>query len=72
MLTTSEGKELDRLLCFDAGCDLFLTKPLDGKVFLEAAHALLPALRRWDTPVNCHINAKCRAFDATLSAASPD
>ncbi|BCG46669.1 response regulator receiver modulated PilZ sensor protein [Citrifermentans bremense] len=67
ILITSEGKEEDRQLCLRAGCDGFLTKPLDRHAFLEAARKLLPAIDRRDRRVNCRFNAKFRAFGLTLS-----
>lgn len=67
ILITSEGKEEDRQLCLQAGCDDFLTKPLDRHAFLEAARKLLPAIDRRDRRVNCRFNTKFRAFGLTLS-----
>ena len=67
VLITSEGKEADRQLCLAAGCDDFLTKPLDRVVFLEAARKLLPAIDRRDRRGNCRFNVKFRAFGITLS-----
>ena len=67
VLITSEGKDEDRSLCLAAGCDDFLTKPLDRHVFLEAARKLLPAIDRRDKRVACHIKVKYRAFGVTLS-----
>lgn len=67
VLITSEGKEADRQLCLQAGCDGFLTKPLDRQVFLEMARKLLPAVDRRDRRGSCRINVKFRAFGITLS-----
>jgi len=67
ILVTSEGKEADRQLCLQAGCDDFLTKPLDRQVFLEAARKLLPAVDRRDRRGSCRFNVKFRAFGITLS-----
>lgn len=67
ILITTEGKEEDRQLCLQAGCDGFLTKPLDRHAFLEAARKLLPAIDRRDRRVNSHLNVKFRAFGLTLS-----
>ncbi|OGU11520.1 MAG: two-component system response regulator [Geobacteraceae bacterium GWC2_58_44] len=67
VLITSEGKEADRLLCLNAGCDDFLTKPLDRHIFLEAARKLLPAIDRRDRRISCRIKVKYRIFGITLS-----
>ena len=68
ILITSEGKDADRSLCLTAGCDDFLTKPLDRNLFLDAARKLLPAIDRRDKRIACHIKVKYRAFGVTLSA----
>ncbi|GFO58282.1 two-component system response regulator [Geomonas silvestris] len=67
IMITSEGKDADRRICFEAGCDDFITKPLDRNVFLETARKLLPAIDRRDKRVACHLKAKYRAVGATLS-----
>ena len=67
VLITSEGKAADRLLCLSAGCDEFMTKPLDRQIFLEAARRLLPAIDRRDRRISCRLNAKYRVFGITLS-----
>ena len=67
ILITSEGRQADRSLCLAAGCDDFLTKPLDRNIFLEAARRLLPAIDRRDKRVACHLRVKYRAFGVTLS-----
>ena len=67
ILITSEGKEADRSLCLAAGCDDFLTKPLDRNLFLDAARRQLPAIDRRERRVACHLKVKYRAFGVTLS-----
>ena len=67
VLITSEGKDADRELCLAAGCDDFLTKPLDRHIFLDAARKLLPAIDRRDKRVACHLKVKYRAYGITLS-----
>ena len=67
VLITSEGKDADRRICLEAGCDDFLTKPLDRQVFLETARKLLPSIDRRDMRANCRFNVKFRAFGITLS-----
>jgi len=67
VLITSEGKEADRQLCLEAGCDDFLTKPLDRHIFLDSARKFLPSIDRRDRRGNCRFNVKFRAFGVTLS-----
>lgn len=67
IMVTSEGKEAERDLCFKAGCDDFLTKPLDRFLFLETARKYLPAIDRRDPRIPCREKAKFKAFGLTLS-----
>jgi uncharacterized protein (TIGR02266 family) len=68
IMITSEGKGEERKVCFSAGCDDFLTKPLDRTLFLETARKYLPAIDRRDSRISCRANVKFRAFGITLSA----
>ena len=70
VMIASEGKDADRQLCLEAGCDDFLTKPLDRVIFLDAARRLLPAIDRRDRRINCRFNVKFRAFGLTLSGSA--
>lgn len=67
VLITSEGKETDKKLCMGAGCDGFLTKPLDKEIFLGMARKLLPAVERRDRRVACRIKSNVRVYGLTLS-----
>lgn len=67
VLITSEGKDADKFTCLSAGCDHFLTKPLDRQVFLAAARKLLPAIDRSERRMACRLRAKFRVFGITLS-----
>jgi CheY-like chemotaxis protein len=68
VMITSEGKSEDRKVCFSAGCDDFLTKPLDRTLFLETARRYLPGIDRRDSRIPCLTNGKFRVFGFTLSA----
>jgi uncharacterized protein (TIGR02266 family) len=67
VMITSEGKVADQSLCYKAGCDDFLTKPLDRVLYLETARKYLPAIDRRDTRVPCRTKVKFRVFGVTLS-----
>ena len=67
VLITSEGKEADRMLCLKAGCDGFLTKPLDRHLFLQEARKLLPSIDRRDRRLTCRIRVKYSALGIPLS-----
>lgn len=67
IMITSEGRAEDRGLCERAGCDGFLTKPLDRVRFLDVARRHLPAIDRRDNRVPCQAKVRFRAFGVTLS-----
>jgi len=67
VMITSEGKAEDREICFKAGCDDFLTKPLDRALYLATARKYLPDINRRDIRVPCQSRVKFRAFGMTLS-----
>lgn len=46
VMVTAMGKTEDAENAFAAGCDDFLTKPLDRDLFLEAARRFIPAIDR--------------------------
>jgi len=54
MLTTA-GKEDDRERARKAGCDNFLTKPIDRRMFLEMAHKYTDAVDRRDLRIPCQL-----------------
>lgn len=54
MLTTA-GKEDDRERARSAGCDNFLTKPVNRRVFLEMARRYTDAVERRDLRVPCQL-----------------
>jgi uncharacterized protein (TIGR02266 family) len=67
VMLTSEGKTEERDICRKAGCDGFLTKPLDRALYLETARRYLPAIDRREKRVPCWTKVKFRAFGVTLS-----
>jgi len=72
VLITSEGKDVDRWECRKAGCNGFITKPLDRHIFLEMARSLLPTIERRDLRIACRFNVKYRAFGVTQSGSVAD
>lgn len=46
IMVTTAGRAEDELLCHAAGCDQFITKPINGKLFLEKGRAALADFER--------------------------
>lgn len=46
VMVTTAGKNEDRELCWKAGCDDFITKPIDRRLFLEKGRKFLPDIDR--------------------------
>lgn len=67
IMITSAGKEEDRLRCEEAGCDGFLTKPIDRSEFLDKARAYIPGLERREARIPCKTRGKFRLYGITLS-----
>jgi CheY-like chemotaxis protein len=67
VMLTSEGKTEERDICRKAGCDGFLTKPLDRALYLETVRSYLPDIDRRGKRVPCWTKAKFCAFGVTLS-----
>jgi CheY-like chemotaxis protein len=71
MVSNAYRKE-DIALCWKAGCDDFLQKPIEAKPFLEMAHKFLPAIERREPRVPCRIPVTCRIGNETFDAISED
>lgn len=46
IMVTTAGREEDEALCRDAGCDDYITKPINGKIFLEKGRKCLADFER--------------------------
>ena len=46
IMVTTAGRDEDQLLCRSAGCDDFVTKPINNKLFLEKGRACLAGFER--------------------------
>jgi CheY-like chemotaxis protein len=53
VMVSSCGKEEDLEACRKAGCDGFLSKPIDRRLFLEKARSFLDTINRRDARVVC-------------------
>lgn len=46
IMVTTAGRDEDQLLCRSAGCDDYVTKPINNKIFLEKGRACLAGFER--------------------------
>jgi CheY-like chemotaxis protein len=62
VMVSTSAKDEDLALCRQAGCDDYITKPIDRRIFLEKARSFLEAIDRretritYQTPVSFAIN----------------
>ena len=65
VMITAKGDDASRLNCHSAGCNDFLTKPLDRKLFLDTASRFLANIDRRDKriPVNVSGSIRSRGSD---------
>lgn len=66
VMVTSKGNEEDKEACFSAGCDCFLTKPLDRDQFLEVARKFVPGIDRREKRLSIGVEGVFRSNDVTL------
>ncbi len=67
VMITSEKRGTDKALCDKAGCDDFMTKPIDRVVYLEMARKYVPSIDRRDCRFSCRARVRFRVYGLTLS-----
>lgn len=72
IMVTSAGKEEDVRLCREAGCDDFLTKPVNRREFLEKGRKFLDRIDRREVRIPCKVLVKFRAHNVYFSGISED
>jgi CheY-like chemotaxis protein len=72
VMVTASGKEEDLELCRSAGCDGYVTKPVDRRLFLEKARQYLNTVDRRGIRVPCRMPVTCRLNGHALRAESSD
>ena len=60
ILVTTEGHDDSVERCKEAGCDGFLSKPIDRKLFLELGRSFLQNINRRERRVSCRIKVLFR------------
>ncbi|MDD2318659.1 MAG: response regulator [Geobacteraceae bacterium] len=72
IMVSSHGKEEDLEMCRKAGCNDYLTKPIDRRLFLEKARFFLDAIERRDVRVTCETLVTFTANGVSRSGVSAD
>ncbi len=72
IMLTAEGKEDDKTLSVKAGCNAYITKPIDRNLYLEMARRYVPAIDRRDVRVSCRTSIKFKVFGVNLSGETVD
>lgn len=72
VMVTTAGSQIDELKCREAGCDDYLTKPIDRRLFLEKGRRFLPAIDRREMRVSCMAEVSLLNGTVIGSASSSD
>ncbi|NMC72868.1 MAG: response regulator [Geobacteraceae bacterium] len=72
VMVSSCGKEEDLEQCRQAGCDGFLTKPVDRRLFLEKARTYLNTIERRGVRIPYTTEVSCKVDGYALPAVSAD
>jgi CheY-like chemotaxis protein len=72
VMVTAMGKSDDAEYSFTAGCDDFLTKPLDRDLFLEAARRFIPSIDRRKKRLSIQLSGVLSNNEETLACTLHD
>lgn len=72
VMVSSCGKEEDLDQCRKAGCDGYVTKPVDRRLFLEKAHTYLNTIERRGVRIPYRVTVSCKVNGQALRAESAD
>lgn len=67
VMVTTAGRPEDEGLCRDSGCDDFITKPIDRRVFLEKGRKFLPFIDRREPRVPCTAEVIIKSGDQIMT-----
>jgi CheY-like chemotaxis protein len=71
-MVSASGKGEDLDLCRSAGCDDYVTKPVERKMFLEKARKFLNTVDRREPRINFRAEVACRLKDQFMTVLSVD
>ncbi len=72
IMVSNVYRQEDIDLCWNAGCDDFMQKPVEGRLFLEKARKFLPAIERREIRLPCQILVSCTVDSEQFVATSGD
>ena len=72
VMVSASGKEEDLDLCRSAGCDDYVTKPVDRKIFLDKARRFLNTVDRREPRISLRVEVACRLQDQLMTVHSVD
>ncbi len=72
VMVTAKGSEQEQSKAYSAGCDHFITKPLDRDYFLLVARSFIPSINRREKRLQQSIKAVCRINNESISCTIHD
>lgn len=72
IMVTTAGQQGDEAHCRRAGCDDFMTKPIDRREFLDKGRRLIAAMDRREHRVACNSPVSVTNGDAAVQGVSAD
>lgn len=72
IMVTTAGKPEDQELCARAGCDGYITKPVDRRLFLEIGRRYIPDIDRREQRIPFSLPVTCRTEQKELTGTTTD
>lgn len=72
VMVTTAGKPDDQELCARAGCDGYITKPVDRRLFLEIGRQYIPDIDRREQRISFSLPVTCRTEQQELTGTTTD
>ncbi len=72
IIISNASREEDREICRQAGCDDFIAKPLDGRLFLEKTRRFIPSIERREIRVPCRMSVNAIINGINITGESLD
>lgn len=72
VMVTTAGRPEDEELCHQAGCDGYITKPIDKRLFLETGRRHIPDIDRRESRHFCSTQVTCRKGEDEVRGVTAD